>query len=222
MRILLFMSLLVCSFSLKAEEYPVLDGRKYNGLFYPNVDILEWGDPMQLEFQVYDKKNPLSVTGKTLKIGDNTVFVFTIDFPERGERICRRVLAPKDFDPEKPVYLTTETHDIERNNFIFSHKPIAGKTSKVVAGVDDCIEVKPHSPVAKNRVPEIEKPPAFVIEDPQENKPVQRVPASRPKMSEVVLKNEFQKKPVSPSKPKQQLEIDKTDIYESGLGPLRD
>lgn len=159
-----------------AEDYPILDGRTYNGLYYPNVDILEWGDPLHLEFQVYDKKRPIEVTGKTVKSGDRHVFVFTIDFPERGERLCRRVLAPKDFVDGKPVYLTTETGDNEMNNFIFSHKPIKGKSSQIVAGVDDCVEKKPVAKAGEAPVvSEPERPPAFVVEDPV---PKARVPAS--------------------------------------------
>ncbi len=209
-----------------AEDYPILDGRRYNGLYYPNVDILEWGDPLHLEFQIYEKSKPIDVTGKTVKTGDRTVFVFTIDFPDRGERLCRRVLAPSGFVADQPVYMTRETHDVEMNNFIFSHQPIAGKSSKIIAGVDDCVERKATAAVTTPVLPTVEPetPPAFVINDPPERKsrnPASVSPRTVSPAPEVNVRGELigapqRKRNAAPT------EFDKSEIYDSGVGKSQD
>ena len=79
--------------SYAEEQYQIFDGRFYNGLFYPNIDIIEWGEPTHLEFQIYDKGNQIDVSGVTIDSGGRLIFRAAVDFSFRGERRCRRIPA---------------------------------------------------------------------------------------------------------------------------------
>jgi hypothetical protein len=128
---------------VSAEQFPIFDGQYYNGLYYPNLDILEWGEPEHLEFQIYEKNFPIEISGKLVEDDGKKIFLFAIDLPLRGERACRRVLAPASFEINQPVYFYLDKSDKEMNNFIVTQQPQEEKQLITPKSWDQCSEVKP-------------------------------------------------------------------------------
>jgi hypothetical protein len=62
----LFLLVWISSFSAFAGQrtFPVFDGQFYNGLFYPRIDIVEWGaeNKTHIEFHIYSKNDPIDWT----------------------------------------------------------------------------------------------------------------------------------------------------------------
>ena len=138
---LITVSLLFAGLTALAEEYPIFDGRKYNGLFYPRVDIIEWGAPLHLEFNIYSKDKPVELSGQVIERGGRKVFAFAYDLPFRKERLCRTVIAPPNFKVGQPLHFYVDKQDKDLNKIIVSAQPL-GEKKYAAKKYDGCIEQK--------------------------------------------------------------------------------
>ena len=78
----------------QAKEFEIFDGRNYNGKYYPRIDIIEWGRPTHMQFQVYWKDHPLEMSFQLEQKDGKNVMLVKYFIKERNEVLCRRVLAP--------------------------------------------------------------------------------------------------------------------------------
>ncbi len=111
-----------------AKDYPIFDGQRYNGVFYPRVDIIEWGKPPHLDFHVYSKDEPLDIEAKSIERNGKRVLLVNYFFTKRKEKVCRSVIAPANFNPETSLYFYRDKTDPEYDNVYVSMSPM--KTSK--------------------------------------------------------------------------------------------
>lgn len=111
-----------------AKDYPIFDGQKYNGVYYPRIDIIEWGKPPHLEFHVYSKGEPVDIEAKACQRGGKRVLVVNYFFSKRKEKVCRSVIAPENFSSDQKLYFYKDSTDNEYDNIYVSVNP--QKTSK--------------------------------------------------------------------------------------------
>lgn len=110
----------------EAKEYPIFDGRTYNGLFYPRVDIIEWthkGQPPHLELHIYSKDEPIEIQAKPIQRGGNKVLLVNYYFTKRKETVCRSVIAPASFAENSKLYFYRDKSDAEYDNIYVSVSP---------------------------------------------------------------------------------------------------
>jgi hypothetical protein len=126
-----FLLLLVTPTASRAgtTQFEIFDGRSYNGKFYPRIDIIEWQNPGEkrthMEFQVYWKGHPLDMSFSLEEKDGKKVMLVNYSIPERGEHLCRRVLAPGHFGPVFFVY--RDTSDKDMDNTIVSMEKLPDK-----------------------------------------------------------------------------------------------
>lgn len=106
------------------KEFAVFDGRIYNGRFYPRIDIIEWGTPSHMEFHVYSKAKPVDISVELeVKTGKPVMLVRYL-LKDRGESVCRRVLAPGHFKAGLPLFVYRDNSDSEMDNVLIDQRPL--------------------------------------------------------------------------------------------------
>ena len=167
-----------------AEQYQIFDGQVYNGLHYPNIDILEWGEPAHLEFQIYDKKNPIHISGQTVEINGRQLFQVAIDLAFRGERRCRRIIAPASFKKGQQLHYYIDKSDNDMNNIIVSAQPLTGKVPYTAPPFHGCTEQAANSSSPetqiKNHKQPLEEMKDIIIVDLNEPTQQRRVASAEP------------------------------------------
>ena len=146
---LLIVLIWLFSVHVLADEYPRFDGRKYNGLYYPRINTVEWADkesePLHLQFQIYQKNSPVDVSGYTVEANGKNIFIAAIDINDRGERLCRRYVAPPAFKPNKKLYYYYDGSDRDMNNIIVSAYPMENKKVYTPKAIANCMEIKAYT-----------------------------------------------------------------------------
>ena len=104
--------------SVIARDFEIFDGRVYNGKYYPRVDIIEWGTPSHMEFHIYSKSKPVDLTFELERTKGKVVMLVRYHMKDRGEFLCRRVLAPGHFLPGLKIYKDQSDKDFD--NYIVS------------------------------------------------------------------------------------------------------
>ncbi|HEY8280401.1 MAG TPA: hypothetical protein VIH99_12305 [Bdellovibrionota bacterium] len=139
MKALTFCITLLCLTTFAhAKQFEVFDGQFYNGLYYPMVDIIEWGEQNKelphIEFHLHSKDKPIDVSVVSGDKNGKPVLWIMYDLKFRGERICRRVLAPAQFKEGQKLYAYRDNSDSDYDNvYVYS---------------------EPWKQTAKNKVPE--------------------------------------------------------------------
>lgn len=114
-----------------AKQFEVFDGRFYNGLYYPLVDIIEWGeqngDLPHIEFHLHSKDKPMDLTVVPGDKGGKPVLWIMYDLSFRGEKVCRHVLAPAHFTEGMKLYAYRDNSDADYDNIYVSSQPMQGK-----------------------------------------------------------------------------------------------
>lgn len=127
----------VSTASALAKDFEIFDGQYYNGQFYPLIDNIEWGEQdhelPHMEFHIHQKDKPVGVAVVPGMKGGRPVFWIMYDLSYRGERVCRRVLAPAQFKEGQKVYAYRDNTDPDYDNVYFYSQPWAQKGSKKVA-----------------------------------------------------------------------------------------
>lgn len=131
-----FVALVCCSLAF-AKQFEIFDGQFYNGLHYPLVDIIEWGEQDKelphLEFHLHSKGKLIDVSVVPADKGGKPVFYIMYDLKFRNERICRHVLAPAQFKEGTKVYAYRDNSDPDYDNIYFYSFPwVKGKGKNVV------------------------------------------------------------------------------------------
>ena len=133
----------------EAKQYPIFDGQFYNGVYYPRVDIIEWGNPPHLEFHIYSKKEEVIIEAKAIDWDGRRVLLVNYTFPGRKEKLCRSVLAPANFLPDGKLYLYKDSTDVDYDNIYVSIVPMK-ITKKLDSYASDnfskCLEPKKEAP----------------------------------------------------------------------------
>lgn len=128
MKTILF-SLCIYLFSLPifASDFPVFDGQFYNGLYYPRVDVIEWGEAQgelpHLEFHFYSKERGIDLVAVAGDKGGKPVLWLMYDLKFRNERVCRHVVAPSHFREGMKLYTYINTKDPDYRNIYVSTEP---------------------------------------------------------------------------------------------------
>ncbi len=123
----------VCLFALLfsvagwAKEFEIFDGRMYNGLYYPLVDIIEWGDIPHIELHIHSKNQKIDVVAVPGDKNGKPVLWLMYDLKYRNERVCRHVLAPAHFKEGMKLYAYRDDSDPDYDNIYFSSQPMQGK-----------------------------------------------------------------------------------------------
>jgi hypothetical protein len=138
--------LLLALFSLSAlaKDFERFDGQTYNGLYYPLVDNIEWGEQdgeePHMEFHMHSKhKAPMDVAVVPGEKGGRPVFwiMYLVKSADgsRNEKVCRHVLAPKQFRKGMKVYAYRDNTDPDYDNvFFYSEPPKKLLSAKAVDG----------------------------------------------------------------------------------------
>ena len=98
---ILFVATVTLSF---AKQFETFDGRMYNGLYYPRIDIIEWGTPPHLEFHIYSKDKPIDLAAISGEKNGRPVLWLNYNLTFRNENICRHVIAPAQFGDGDKLY----------------------------------------------------------------------------------------------------------------------
>jgi hypothetical protein len=112
----------------QAKQFEIFDGQFYNGLYYPMVDIIEWGEANgelpHIEFHIHSKDKPFDVSVVPGDKNGKPVLWVMYDLKFRGERICRHVLAPAHFKEGMKLYTYRDNSDGDYDNIYFSSEPM--------------------------------------------------------------------------------------------------
>ncbi len=111
-----------------AKDFERFDGQFYNGLYYPLVDIIEWGEQNKelphIEFHFHSKDKPMDISVVSGEKGGKPVLWMMYDLRFRGgERICRHVLAPFHFKPGMKLYTYRDDSDPDYDNIYVYSEP---------------------------------------------------------------------------------------------------
>lgn len=135
-RLFLLWALTALPLSALAKDFETFDGRYYNGLFYPLIDIIEWGEQDKelphLEFHIHQKDKPIDLAVVSGEKGGKPVLWIMYDLSYRGEKICRHVLAPAQFKEGQKLYLYRDNTDPDYDNIFVYSEPLKQKGKKVI------------------------------------------------------------------------------------------
>lgn len=110
-----------------AKEFEIFDGQFYNGLFYPMIDIIEWGEQdhelPHMEFHLHSKEKPIDVSVVAGEKGGKPVLWIMYDLKFRGERVCRHVLAPSHFREGMQLFVYRDNSDSDYDNVYVYSQP---------------------------------------------------------------------------------------------------
>jgi len=128
MKALLILSLLFSSALAEAKTFEIFDGQFYNGLYYPLIDMIEWGEQRgekpHMEFHLHSKDKPLEISAVAGEKNGKRVLWLNILLPHRHERVCRHVLAPLHFEKGMKLYAYRDNRDTDYDNIYVSSEPI--------------------------------------------------------------------------------------------------
>jgi hypothetical protein len=123
---------LLLSYTAQARVFETFDGRFYNGLYYPVVDAIEWGEQdgelPHMEFHIHSKDNRIELTAVPGDKNGKPVLWLMYDLKFRNERVCRHILAPAHFKEGMKLYAYRDDSDMDYDNIYFSSQPMSGKT----------------------------------------------------------------------------------------------
>lgn len=132
----LFLYLLLALFGFapvmaQAKVFEIFDGRMYNGLYYPMVDVIEWGEAdgkvPWIEFHLHSKDKRIEVSAVPGEKNGKPVLWLMYDLTFRGEKVCRHVLAPAHFKEGMKMYAYRDLTDADYDNIYVSSEPMSGK-----------------------------------------------------------------------------------------------
>lgn len=130
--------LLFCLVALpaSAKEFEVFDGQYYNGQYYPLIDNIEWGEAdhelPHMEFHIHQKDKRVEVSVVSGKQRGRPVLWIMYDLAYRGEHVCRRVLAPAQFQEGQKLYTYRDDSDPDYDNVYIYSQPWQQKGAKKV------------------------------------------------------------------------------------------
>jgi hypothetical protein len=126
-----FMGLFLSTSSF-AKQFETFDGQFYNGLYYPMVDIIEWGEQdhelPHMEFHVHSKDKRVEVSVVPGDKNGKPVLWIMYDLRFRNEHICRHVLAPAQFREGMKLYTYRDDKDGDYDNIYVYSEPKKGRT----------------------------------------------------------------------------------------------
>lgn len=121
---------------VSAKEFEIFDGQYYNGQFYPLIDNIEWGEqdhePPHMEFHIHQKDKKVDVSVVSGVKGGKPVLWIMYDLAYRGEKVCRRVLAPAQFKEGQKLYTYRDNTDADYDNVYIYSQPWKQTGKKVV------------------------------------------------------------------------------------------
>jgi hypothetical protein len=119
-----------------AKQFEIFDGQFYNGLYYPMVDVIEWGEANgelpHIEFHIHSKDKPIDLSVVPGDKNGKPVLWIMYDLKFRNERICRHVLAPFHFKEGMKLYTYRDNTDGDYDNIYISSEPMK-ETSAIKA-----------------------------------------------------------------------------------------
>jgi hypothetical protein len=128
-------SLFVLQLAYAAKDFERFDGQFYNGLYYPLVDIIEWGEQDKelphIEFHFHSKDKRMDIAVVPGEKGGKPVLWMMYDLKFRGgEKICRHVLAPAHFKEGMKLYTYRDDSDPDYDNIYVYSEPMKQKGKK--------------------------------------------------------------------------------------------
>jgi hypothetical protein len=110
-----------------AKQFEIFDGQIYNGLYYPLVDIIEWGEQdhelPHLEFHIHSKDKPVDLSVVAGDKNGKPVLWIMYDLKFRSEHVCRHVLAPLHFREGMKLYVYRDNSDPDYDNIYVYSQP---------------------------------------------------------------------------------------------------
>lgn len=120
---------LTCAMAF-GKQFETFDGQFYNGLYYPLVDAIEWGEQEGklpwMEFHIHSDKQ-IELTAVPGEKNGKPVLWLMYNLAFRGERVCRHIIAPRQFKEGMKVYAYKDTSDPDYVNIYVSSEPKVGK-----------------------------------------------------------------------------------------------
>ncbi len=122
------LSLLFLEPAFAGKVFERFDGQFYNGLYYPMIDIIEWGEQNKelphIEFHLHSKDKPIDVSVVPGEKGGKPVLWIMYDLKFRGEKVCRHVLAPRQFKEGMKLYTYRDNSDSDYDNVYVYSEPM--------------------------------------------------------------------------------------------------
>lgn len=144
MKNLSWLLLLLFASTAHAKQFEVFDGQFYNGLYYPLIDIIEWGEQHgekpHMEFHVHSKDKPVDVTAVPGEKNGKPVLWLMFGLTHRGERVCRHVLAPAHFRKGMKLYAYRDNKDSDYDNVYVSSEPMKGLAEYTMPEYQRCTD----------------------------------------------------------------------------------
>lgn len=162
------------------KQFEIFDGQFYNGLYYPMVDAIEWGEQEGklpwMEFHIHSDKQ-IELTAVPGEKNGKPVLWLMYNLAFRGERICRHIIAPSHFKEGMKLYAYKDSSDPDYVNIYVSTEPKKGKNlvdyqmAPYETCADEMASNKPDVGVV-NRVPASSAPVPPPVDEKKEGKGV--------------------------------------------------
>ena len=130
--------LLLVPAHIRAAQFETFADQNINGKYYPLIDNVQVAVPSQMLFSIHTKTNPnkikegpqlpapkVEISLQLEKNGKKRIMLVNYFIPERNEHLCRRILAPDDFEEGFLVYRDTTDRDLD--TYIVSMTPVTEK-----------------------------------------------------------------------------------------------
>jgi hypothetical protein len=173
MKFISYLFIFLLSAPVFAKQFEIFDGQFYNGLYYPMVDIIEWGEANgewpHLEFHIHSKDKPIDVSVVPGDKDGKPVLWIMYDLKFRNERICRHVLAPLHFKEGMKLYTYRDNTDGDYDNIYISSEPMK-ETSAIKAYTMPAYEACTDE-LASNKPDSARKPSSVEKLQPQSSAP---------------------------------------------------
>jgi hypothetical protein len=166
MKRILYVLLFAPLFSF-AAQFEIFDGQFYNGLYYPVIDNIEWGEAdgelPHMEFHIHSKDKLIDVAAVPGDKNGKPVLWLMYDLKFRNEKICRHILAPSHFREGMKMYAYRDNSDADYDNIYVSSQPMTGKklVPYEMPAYEPCVDQN-----ASNKPDSLPRSPASVAEAP--------------------------------------------------------
>lgn len=128
---------LLITTNLFAKSYEIFDGRYYNGLYYPKIDVITWREketePFATHLNIYWKGHVVDLAFDIEDKGAEKILLVHYFIKERNEHLCRRIPAPGNF-VKGPVKVYLDTKDKDMDKYIVAQHDMSDRYKEIKTG----------------------------------------------------------------------------------------
>lgn len=125
--------------NLLAQQFPVFDGHRYNDLYYPLVDCIDWQNEageFHEEIHIHHKVpgEQIELSAEVGEKDGHPVIWLNYYLKFRGEHVCRRIPAPPGFTKGTKLYSYRDNSNPKYDNIFLTITPM--QTSKNLVAIN--------------------------------------------------------------------------------------